>query len=127
MRPGRRLNNTPVSQAVDVCYRQRASAAEATKDLITHSTLRWEQEEGDYRDDITAIVVFLPFFSRSHSQREVELLPAYVTWEYRWHLIEMRSSLFSDVVGAWLRQLCDLLEMRGRCTRGVLETAPWHV
>jgi hypothetical protein len=41
----------------------RFCAAQASKLLIEESTIRWRKAEGNYRDDITAIVVFLPIFS----------------------------------------------------------------
>ena len=47
-------------KAVDICCGNAKSAMKATKALIALSTFKWAQEEGDYRDDITAIVVFLP-------------------------------------------------------------------
>ena len=34
---------------------------DAAELLIAESARRWKWAEGDYRDDITAIVVFLPF------------------------------------------------------------------
>ena len=41
-------------------------AEEACKKLIETATERWSEEEGDYRDDITAIVVTLPLPSGCH-------------------------------------------------------------
>ena len=38
------------------------SAMDAAELLIAESARRWKWAEGDYRDDITAIVVFLPCF-----------------------------------------------------------------
>ena len=35
---------------------------DAAELLIAESARRWKWAEGDYRDDITAIVVFLPCF-----------------------------------------------------------------
>jgi serine/threonine protein phosphatase PrpC len=49
-------------KAVDICCGNVKSAMKATKALIALSTFKWAQEEGDYRDDITAIVIFLPIF-----------------------------------------------------------------
>ena len=38
-----------------------ASAAEGCAKLVHEAAARWKQEEGNYRDDITAIVARLPF------------------------------------------------------------------
>jgi len=46
--------------AVNICMRHKNNASEACKALIRESARLWEEEEGQYRDDITAIVVFLP-------------------------------------------------------------------
>ena len=50
------------SQAVvDIAYRYRkCGAREACKAIIKAATKAWKEREQDYRDDITAIVVFLP-------------------------------------------------------------------
>ena len=50
-------------EAVDIVgaiYRAGKPAKAACTTLIAHSALRWRREEGNYRDDITAIVVYLP-------------------------------------------------------------------
>lgn len=36
--------------------------AQATQDLIEAAATKWREVEGDYRDDITAVVVRLPCF-----------------------------------------------------------------
>ena len=41
-------------------YEHRGDATAACEALIGAATERWRQAEGNYRDDITAIVVFLP-------------------------------------------------------------------
>lgn len=46
-------------------YRQGKSAGEACESLIRIATAAWKAEEGDYRDDITCIVLYLPCFTRS--------------------------------------------------------------
>ena len=51
-------------EAVDIVYKHRKDATAACKALIKESARRWKETEGNYRDDITAIVVFLPLFSR---------------------------------------------------------------
>ena len=40
--------------------RRHQGATAACKQLIQESAKRWREEEGDYRDDITAVVLFLP-------------------------------------------------------------------
>jgi len=47
-------------EAVDIVYKHKSNATAACKALINESAARWKKEEGNYRDDITAIVVFLP-------------------------------------------------------------------
>jgi len=47
-------------EAVNVCYEHRHDATEACHALITKATQKWRVEEVHYRDDITAIVIFLP-------------------------------------------------------------------
>ena len=51
-------------KAVDVCYNNADNAVKASKALIALSTYKWARAEGDYRDDITAIVIFLPILER---------------------------------------------------------------
>ena len=46
-------------------YRQGRSAGEACERLISIATAAWKAEEGDYRDDITCIVLYLPCFTRA--------------------------------------------------------------
>ena len=45
---------------VENAHRSGKSAHEASRSLILRAALRWAQKEGSYRDDITAIVVYLP-------------------------------------------------------------------
>jgi len=47
-------------QACDVVA-GHTSAREACDELVRLAEQRWKEEEGSYRDDITCIVVFLPF------------------------------------------------------------------
>jgi len=47
-------------EAVDICYEHRHNATDACRVLISKATSAWWKQEGYYRDDITAIVVFLP-------------------------------------------------------------------
>eukprot|EP00908_Phaeocystis_cordata_P015042 Transcript_26156.p1 GENE.Transcript_26156~~Transcript_26156.p1 ORF type:complete len:435 (-),score=166.00 Transcript_26156:190-1494(-) len=49
-------------EAVAIVQAKHPNATAATKALIKESTARWKSAEGNYRDDITAIVVFLPIF-----------------------------------------------------------------
>jgi len=44
------------------CYFAAACAKQATQDLIEAAATKWREVEGDYRDDITAVVVRLPCF-----------------------------------------------------------------
>ena len=37
------------------------SASDAVENLVNEACARWRQFEGSYRDDITAIIVYLPF------------------------------------------------------------------
>jgi len=54
-------------EAVNIVSRHPDDATEACKELILTATKKWRDEEGAYRDDITAIVVYLD-----------ELLPNFV-------------------------------------------------
>eukprot|EP01083_Nonionella_stella_P049796 132658_1 len=50
------------SEAVDIvdrCFQNGMGASDACKELIRVATEKWKEMEGDYRDDITAIVVRL--------------------------------------------------------------------
>jgi len=51
-------------EAVDICFKHSSNATRACKALIDESALRWRREEGNYRDDITAVVLFLPALAR---------------------------------------------------------------
>ena len=44
-------------QIVQQCFEKGLGASEACKELIRVAMKKWKEEEGDYRDDITAIVV----------------------------------------------------------------------
>ena len=46
---------------------QGGSAAQACRTLIAHAALQWRKHEGDYRDDITATVLWLPDVVRALS------------------------------------------------------------
>ena len=43
---------------LDICVVR----TQATQDLIEAAATKWREVEGDYRDDITAVVVRLPCF-----------------------------------------------------------------
>ena len=50
-------------EAVDIVsasLREGKNVTEACQDLINQASQRWVEEEGDYRDDITAVVIRLP-------------------------------------------------------------------
>ena len=42
--------------------RQKETADKAVRLLIERSSIAWKTSEGDYRDDITGLVVSLPIF-----------------------------------------------------------------
>ena len=51
------------AQVVDIvhkCSEQGMAPTEACRYLIGSAALEWRQNEGDYRDDITATVLWLP-------------------------------------------------------------------
>lgn len=48
------------------------TAADACAALIDESSRRWREEEGNYRDDITAICCFFPLFSSLSDSEKVE-------------------------------------------------------
>lgn len=56
-------------EAVAMCQSKHPNASAATKLLIRESNARWKAAEGNYRDDITAIVVFLPIFEGSMEEQ----------------------------------------------------------
>mmetsp|Transcript_16904 Transcript_16904/g.35650 ORF Transcript_16904/g.35650 Transcript_16904/m.35650 type:complete len:413 (-) Transcript_16904:536-1774(-) len=47
-------------EAIGIIQKHSRDATAACKALIAEASLRWKKEEGNYRDDITAIVCFLP-------------------------------------------------------------------
>ena len=53
------VDNDEAVELVADFYYQGMPAIDACRFLIAKAALRWRQEEGDYRDDITAIVVYL--------------------------------------------------------------------
>jgi len=57
-------------EAVDICSKH-TDATQACYELIYTATKLWRKEEGDYRDDITAIVVMLPRV-RAHMKKQEE-------------------------------------------------------
>lgn len=44
---------------VDKCFQQGKGASEACEELIKIAMSKWKEKEGDYRDDVSAIVVKL--------------------------------------------------------------------
>jgi Serine/threonine protein phosphatase len=44
---------------VDKCFQQGMGASEACEELIKIAMSKWKEKEGDYRDDVSAIVVKL--------------------------------------------------------------------
>ena len=45
---------------VQACFAENMSTLETCQELIETAASRWQEEEGDYRDDITAIIVRFP-------------------------------------------------------------------
>mmetsp|Transcript_33527 Transcript_33527/g.88288 ORF Transcript_33527/g.88288 Transcript_33527/m.88288 type:complete len:97 (+) Transcript_33527:130-420(+) len=54
------IDNAEAVKIVDQFYSNGQSALEACRFLIARAALSWRKFEGQYRDDITAIVVYLP-------------------------------------------------------------------
>ena len=62
-------------QAMDIVM-AHSNASEACVALIDESSKRWREAEGNYRDDITAIVCHLPFgHTRSRRKRKRDRYP----------------------------------------------------
>jgi len=53
------VSSAEAVEIVGKCFQQGMSASGACKELIRISMGKWKDREGDYRDDITAIVVRL--------------------------------------------------------------------
>ena len=54
-----------LQEACDLVYplrMERRPAMEAAALLVKTAAARWKREEGDYRDDMTATVLYLPCF-----------------------------------------------------------------
>jgi len=67
-------------EAVAICQAKYPNATAATKALIKESAAKWKAAEGNYRDDISAIVVGLPVLDHSiHSTHFHSLHILYVT------------------------------------------------
>ena len=47
-------------EIVNTCFEQNKTPEDACKLLSAHAAVQWKQHEGDYRDDITATVLWLP-------------------------------------------------------------------
>ena len=54
----------PSQEAIDICRSRSDNATEACKLLIRTASEIWAREEGETRDDISAIVVFLPVIEK---------------------------------------------------------------
>jgi len=61
------VSSTEAVQIVGTCFEQGMSASDACKELIRVAMGKWKDREGDYRDDITAIVVRLDGILDRHS------------------------------------------------------------
>jgi len=68
------ISNADAVNFVDQFYSKGKPAIEACRYLIARAALAWRENEGDYRDDITAIVVYLPSVVNA-LEREVERSP----------------------------------------------------
>ena len=66
------IDNAEAVRIVDRFHSNGQPAIEACRFLIARAALSWRQCEGDYRDDITAIVVYLPAGPPSPAQSPVE-------------------------------------------------------
>ena len=55
------LTLTLTSQEACEIVSKCESASDAVENLVNEASARWRQFEGSYRDDITAIIVYLPF------------------------------------------------------------------
>ena len=53
------IDNEEAVRIVDVFYGKGLPAIDATRYLIAKAAVEWRKFEGDYRDDITAVVVYL--------------------------------------------------------------------
>ena len=53
------IDDDEAVRIVDGCMRKGMSAVDACRYLIAKSAVCWRKYEGDYRDDITAVVVYL--------------------------------------------------------------------
>ena len=67
------LSSQEVADIVGAALDMKPSAEAACETLIEQAALLWRREEGDYRDDITAIVVRLNPFGLM--RKEVEEAP----------------------------------------------------
>jgi hypothetical protein len=67
------LSSQEVADIVGAVLDENSSAEAACETLIEQAALSWRREEGDYRDDITAIVVRLNPFGLM--RKEVEEAP----------------------------------------------------
>lgn len=53
------ISSAEAVEIVDKCFQDGMGASDACKELIRAATEKWKEYEGDYRDDITAMVVRL--------------------------------------------------------------------
>ena len=59
------LRKEPISSS-DSDSVETTRVMKACQVLIEEAQARWEEEEGDYRDDITAIIVMFPLMASEH-------------------------------------------------------------
>ena len=59
-------------ESVEACQlvARHKNATEACSALVLEAALRWKRYEGSYRDDITAIVAFVPFLEQWGEEEE---------------------------------------------------------
>ena len=66
------LSSDHVVEVVAGFLRRGEPAIVAARFLIAKAALAWRAEEGDYRDDITAIVAHLPFLEEDTEEMEMK-------------------------------------------------------
>ena len=67
------IESSDAVRLVEKAYRAGQPASDAAQELIMRAVLRWAQVEGMYRDDITAVVVYLPATLKALRERKEDL------------------------------------------------------
>jgi serine/threonine protein phosphatase PrpC len=74
----------PSQEAAEIVWdvlQEGGDATKATEMLVEVASERWRKEEGNYRDDITAIVITLPLFKQV-AERDLKASPAQNSLEF---------------------------------------------